>query len=49
VEGLIARQTRRGWRVDKAKGQNNDSVVALLMSLDRIEHAPDPVKVLALL
>jgi phage terminase large subunit-like protein len=46
VEGSIARQTRRGIRLDKAKGQNNDAVVALLMALDRIEHQPEPVRVL---
>ena len=46
VEGSIARQTRRGWRVDKAKGRNNDAVVALLMAVDRVEHHPEPVRIL---
>jgi phage terminase large subunit-like protein len=47
VEGSIARQTRRGWRVDKAKGRKNDGVIALLMALDRAEQTPSTVEVLA--
>jgi phage terminase large subunit-like protein len=46
VAGSIAVQSRRGWRIGKAKGQNNDSLVALLMALDRIEHQPVEVKLL---
>jgi len=33
----MLRDTRRGVRVDKRPGQNNDGVVALFMALDRIE------------
>lgn len=46
VAGSAAVQSRRGWRVGKAKGRNNDAVIALLMALDRIEHHPEPVKLL---
>lgn len=38
------RETRRGGRIDKAKGRNNDGVVALLMALDRAEHKPVPAR-----
>ena len=47
VEGSMLRDTRRGPRLDKRKGRNNDGLVALLMALDRVEHVPDEVKVLA--
>jgi phage terminase large subunit-like protein len=46
VEGSIALQTRRGWRVGKAKGRNNDSVIAMLMALERVEHVPETVQLL---
>ena len=46
VEGSIGRQTRRGTRIDKARGRNNDAVIALAMALDRVEHQPEPVRVL---
>jgi len=39
--------TRRGVRVDKPPGPNNDGVVALLMALDRIEqNAAAPTRVI---
>ena len=46
IAGSVAVQSRRGWRVGKAKGRNNDSVVALLMALDRAEHQPPQVRLL---
>jgi phage terminase large subunit-like protein len=47
VEGSMLRDTRRGPRLDKRKGRNNDGVVALLMAWDRQQNVPEPVKVLA--
>jgi len=47
VEGSMLRETRRGVRVDKPPGPNNDGVVALLMALDRIEqNAAAPTRVI---
>ena len=46
----IAKQSRRGWRIDKpGRSQHSgkiDGVVALMMSLDIREEAPAPVRVL---
>jgi phage terminase large subunit-like protein len=44
---MIARHSRRGWRVDKpTKETNVDAIVALCMALDRLEDRPPEVKVL---
>ena len=37
LEGSMLRDTRRGVRIDKRPGHNNDGVVALLMAVDRAE------------
>ena len=47
VEGSIAVQSRRGWRIGKAKGRANDGVIALAMAVDRASHIPQPVEILA--
>jgi len=44
VEGTMIRDTRRGPRIDKRPGDNNDGMVALVMALDRLEHRPPEVK-----
>ena len=44
----IARQSRRGWRLDRpsrAAGQNIDAIVALAMALDRLENQPQGLEV----
>ncbi len=43
VEGSMLRDTRRGPRLDKRKGRNNDGIVGVLMALDRLEHQPAEV------
>lgn len=47
MEGSMLRDTRRGVRVDKRPGQNNDAMIALLMAVDRMEHKPAPARLLA--
>jgi len=43
----IAKHSRRGWRIDKARRSDNiDAVVALAMAVDAKEQAPEPVRVL---
>jgi len=43
----IARHSRRGWRIDKARrGDNIDAVVAMCMALDRLENQPEPTRLL---
>jgi phage terminase large subunit-like protein len=43
----VARQSRRGWRLDSpARSVNIDSVVALAMALERAEAKPAPVELL---
>jgi len=43
----IARHSRRGWRIDKARrGDNIDAVIALCMALDRLENQPEPTRLL---
>lgn len=37
VEGSMMRDTRRGLRIDKRPGHNNDGLVALLMAVARME------------
>lgn len=43
LDGSIMRDTRRGVRIDKRAGHNNDAIVALLMAVDRMEHKPPRV------
>ncbi|MGB0097921.1 MAG: hypothetical protein WBP81_35955 [Solirubrobacteraceae bacterium] len=43
----VARQSRRGWRLDRASrgaGTNIDAIVALAVALDRLEHQPEAVR-----
>jgi len=43
----IAQHSRRGWRISKpTKRTHIDGIVALMMSLDRLENQPRPVEVL---
>jgi phage terminase large subunit-like protein len=47
VRAAIARDTPRGWRIDKAKSRRNiDAVVALAMAVERAEQKPAPVELL---
>ncbi len=47
VAGSMMRDTRRGLRIDKRPGHNNDGLVALLMAVSRMEvKPPEPVKLL---
>ena len=46
LEGSMLRDTRRGPRLDKRAGRNNDGMVALLMALERLEHRPHEIKLL---
>lgn len=46
VEGSLLRDTRRGPRLDKRHGRNNDGLVGLVMALDRLEHQPPQVKLI---
>ena len=34
------RDTRRGARIDRRPGHNNDAIIALLMAVDRMDHKP---------
>jgi hypothetical protein len=47
IEGSMLVDTRRGPRLAKRKGRNNDGAVGLMMCLDRLEHVPERVEVLA--
>ena len=40
IAGTILRSTRRGARIDKAPGRNNDAVVALIAAHDRVTAPP---------
>ena len=43
----IARDSRRGWRIDKPNPRVNiDAIVALAMAVERAEHKPEPVELL---
>ena len=43
----MMRDTRRGLRIDKRPGHNNDALIALLMAVSRMEvKPPEPVKLL---
>ena len=47
VRAAIARDTPRGWRIDKMKSRDNiDAVVALAMAVEAAENKPAPVEVL---
>jgi len=47
VHAAIARDTPRGWRIDKAKSRHNiDAVVALAMAVEAAENKPAPVELL---
>ncbi len=47
VRAAIARDTPRGWRIDKTRSRDNiDAVVALAMAVERAEHRPAPVELL---
>jgi hypothetical protein len=47
VEGSWLRDTRRGLRIDKREGRNNDALVALLMAVSRMEvKPPEPARLL---
>ena len=47
VAGAIAKQTGRGWRLDKAeRGAQIDAVVCLAMAVERAEARPAPVRLL---
>jgi phage terminase large subunit-like protein len=43
VHAAIARQSRRGWRIDRPGPEPIDSVIALCMALDRAEQKPEPI------
>jgi phage terminase large subunit-like protein len=43
----IAKQSRRGWRIDKPDDRTpNDGIIALCMAVDAAENRPEPVKLL---
>jgi phage terminase large subunit-like protein len=43
----IARQSRRGWRLDKPDDRTpNDGIIALAMAVDAAEQRPEPVELL---
>lgn len=45
---VIARHSRRGWRIDKAaRSDSIDAVIALAMAVERAEARPEPARVLA--
>lgn len=47
VAGAIAKQTNRGWRLDKSeRGAQIDAVVALAMAVERAEQPAPEAKVL---
>jgi hypothetical protein len=44
----VARHSRRGWRIGSpARGVQVDGIVALAMVVERVEHQPEPARVLA--
>jgi phage terminase large subunit-like protein len=48
ASNAIARQTRRGWRIDKPNPRTNiDAMIALAMAVERAEFEPEPVQLLA--
>jgi phage terminase large subunit-like protein len=47
VAATVARDTRRGWRIDKLESrQQIDGVTALAMAVERAERRPEPVRLL---
>jgi phage terminase large subunit-like protein len=47
VRQAVARDTPRGWRIDKLKSRDNiDAVVALAMAVEAAENKPAPVELL---
>jgi phage terminase large subunit-like protein len=45
VAQAVARQTGRGWRLDKSeRSAQIDAVVALAMAIERAEARPEPVQ-----
>ena len=47
VRQAVARDTPRGWRIDKLKSRDNiDAVVALAMAVESAENKPAPVELL---
>ena len=46
IAAAIARDTPRGWRLDKAHRAAIDGVIALAMAVERAEHKAEPVRLL---
>jgi len=47
VASAIAKDSPRGWRVDKAyRTAQIDAVIAMAMALERVEQKPEPVRLL---
>jgi phage terminase large subunit-like protein len=47
VANTVAKDTARGWRVEKAHSRAQiDAVVALAMAVERAEMKPEPVRLL---
>ncbi|MGI8624682.1 MAG: hypothetical protein ACR2NB_14660 [Solirubrobacteraceae bacterium] len=46
LAGSMLRDTRRGVRIDKRAGCNNDGMIALLMCVDRAEQSQPVSRVL---
>lgn len=47
VAGAVAKQTNRGWRIDKSeRSAQIDAVVALAMAIERAEFRPQPVELI---
>lgn len=45
VASAVAKQTGRGWRLDKANNAAQiDATVALAMAVERAQHRPEPVR-----
>ncbi len=43
--GTIAKQSRRGWRIDRPNPRTEiDGISALMMAVDRLENVPAPVE-----
>jgi hypothetical protein len=46
----VAKQSRRGWRIDKPDDRTpTDAIVALAMAVDSAENRPEPVRLLGCL
>jgi phage terminase large subunit-like protein len=47
VSNTVAKDTPRGWRIEKAHSRAQiDAVVALAMAVERAEMKPEPVRLL---